>query len=233
MATDRFAELADLCVVPEPEPEPEPEQVDDSGGGGGQGTAEAEFWPMRAKLHDIQQHVASIRSAQIQLLSSAFSTGALREDLENRNAQVAELSSSLRSQLRTMGAELDAAESGDPEIARRSTSHRMRRNIHVTMTVKLVNAMGLYQDLQLWFHRATKVDAQRQLLVANPAATAEELEQVGEGSGEQIFARMIARGQAAAALEDVQQKHATIVQIERDVAEVHELMVELAEVSEQ
>ena len=98
------------------------------------------------------------------------------------------------------------------------------------MTVKLVNAMGHYQDLQIRFRQATQADAQRQLLVANPAASADELQQVCQGSGEQIFARMMVKGRAAAALEDVQAKHTTIVQIERDIAEVHALMVEVAEV---
>jgi hypothetical protein len=41
---------------------------------------------------------------------------------------------------------------------------------------------------------------------------------------------MVVKGRAAAALEDVQAKHTTIVQIERCIAEVHALMIEVAQV---
>lgn len=234
MATDRLLEATRSFNERLLQQEPEPESQVPAASANGVTAIEAEFRPMQLALNEIQRHLVGIRSTQTELFSSAFGAAALRESLDEANAAVGEIAERLKSQLREIERELAEAERLDPG-AKGSTAHRMRRNIHVTATVKLVNLMGVWQDLQLWFRQANGAHAQRQLLIAKPEATQEELTQVAEGSGEQIFARVMTNGNAAAAaLADVQAKHAAIVQIERDVAAVAQLMVELAElVSEQ
>ena len=220
MATDRLRELGPLPTLSaEPEPEPEP--------GAEPGMAAAiiaEFEAMRAGLDEIAEHSEALVAGHRKMLASTYDTAVLKDELERRNAAVSSVSERLRGTLREMGAELSRTEEHDPATAQR-TAHRMRRNIHVTVTVKLMNLMGEYQDQQLAFRQSQREAARRQMRAYKPNATEAELQEAAEGGG-QIFARLL-QGNSAA-LEDVQAKHDAIQRIEKDVAAVHALMVDLA-----
>lgn len=59
----------------------------------------------------------------------------------------------------------------------------------------------------------------------------QELQQVTEGDGQHIFTQMLesqAHARQAAALADVQAKHDEIIQLEKDIQELHNLIVDLA-----
>ena len=129
-----------------------------------------------------------------------------------------------------MDEQLKATVAADPEAAN-LTAYKMRRNMQVTATTKLVLLMGKFQDQKTRFKGLQQETAKRQLRLVKPDATEEEMQQVADGNGEQVFTQMLssqAHQRQAAALQDVQEKHEEILKLERGITELHDLIVDLA-----
>ena len=88
-----------------------------------------------------------------------------------------------------------------------------------------------YQDCQTKYKNKYQETVKRQFKIVKPDATQDEVDQVLEGGGDQIFTEhMLAsrNAQARAALEDVQEKHKDIQRLESSIQELHQLFVDLS-----
>ena len=209
---------------PEPEPEPQPQRQ----------AALEEFVQIKATLTRMEDNIAALHDAHRQLVSSTFDAADIRERIERLNTETSALATGANRRLKEIDVELKEALQREPQVGG-TTAHKMRRNMQVTATIKLVAILGKHQDQQTAFKQKEQETARRQLKLVKPDATEEELQRVAEGEGGQIFAQMLsAPGQqrSAAALQDVQDKHAAIVEIEKSINELHGLIVDLATLTE-
>jgi syntaxin 1B/2/3 len=229
MATDRLGEIGigigEGGLVCEPA-EPEPHQVVDLE----RGDAMAEFNEIKVAIGGIERDLADLKQVYQELGGAVFDAARLREKADQLGCEISQAGVKVKQRLQAMDGQLKAALEEDAQVAHQAT-YKMRRNMHMTAAAKLVLVMGQFQDEQAAFKAAQQKTARRQLKLVNPDATEQELQQVAEGNGQQIFAQMLAsqaHARQEAALADVRAKHDEIVKLEKDIGELHGLIVEVA-----
>jgi t-SNARE complex subunit (syntaxin) len=228
MATDRFAELGGtdptmVSVSLSEEPEPEPQEAARS-------DAMAEFLQIKDELTRVEAAIAELKAAHRELGGAVFDAIRTRERAEELGDEIALAGQQVRGRLKAINDQLKAAVAEDAEVVH-TTTHKMRQNMQMTATTKLVLLMGQYQDEQTAFKTTQQQTARRQMKLVKPDATEEELQKVADGNGEQIFTQMLASQahvRQAAVLEEVQAKHDEIMKLEQGIAELHQLISDLA-----
>lgn len=234
MATDRFAELGGATGLGAPPAgvgvalplagSPELAQM------GARSDAMEEFVQIKAILTQIERNLEELNAQHGQLSVAVFDAEKMRARIEELGAEISQGGLQVRLRLRAMDEELKATLAADPEAAY-SAAYKMRRNMQVTATTKLMLTMGKFQDQQARFKAVQQQTAKRQLRLVKPDATEEEMQQVADGNGQQIFTQMLssqAHQRQAAALQDVQEKHEEIIKLEKGINELHGLIVDLA-----
>jgi len=166
MATDRFAELgppvasSSLC---EPEPEPqESERID----------ALREFNEIKAAIAGIEAGVVELVQVHKDMGVAVFDAANAREKAEGLRDEIAQAGLQVKGRLKVLGDQLKAAQEVDAEVVHQ-VSHKMRRNMHMTATTKLVLVMGRFQDEQAAFKKTQQQTARRQLKLVKPDASEE------------------------------------------------------------
>ncbi|KYQ91273.1 t-SNARE family protein [Tieghemostelium lacteum] len=114
------------------------------------------------------------------------------------------------------------------------TEERIRVNMQKTLTLKFVDLMKEYQEIQNNYKNKYQEKLERQYLIVKPNATKEELQKVIEGGSDsqQIFAETILyenlHKEAQNALAYVKNRHNDIVLLERSIAELHQLFMDMS-----
>ena len=139
------------------------------------------------------------------------------------------LVTSVRDALKKMG-EQNAKESG-------SSENRIRSNMHNTLTVKFLDLATSYQEVQRKYKDKHTDKMRRQILIVNPSATEEQIQEAIESGSKDIFASQLVnteyKKEAEEALNYVQNKHKEIQKLEASINELHQLFVDMAVLVEQ
>lgn len=106
------------------------------------------------------------------------------------------------------------------------------------LSTSFIKALKSSQATQNVFRDKSRERLQRDYKIANPQATADELESIGAAEGsemmsQQIFTMDDRRVGAKQALEEMQERHQGIMNIERSILELHQLFVEMSSLVEQ
>ena len=116
---------------------------------------------------------------------------------------------------------------------------RIRENLCVTLTRKFVDVMKEYQSAQSKYKIDIKKKVKRQVQIARPEATEEEVEAIvrsGGGSGD-VFKNAILQGGASDAIQNSYQnaadKYQDVLALEASVAQLHEMFMDFAMLTEQ
>merc|ERR1712065_123115 len=93
--------------------------------------------------------------------------------------------------------------------------------------------MREYQELQTEYRNKYKDRVERQVRIVKRDATQEEIEEIVDGTGgTEIFAQLMLSSSAHAAAEnalaDIRERHDDIIRLERSIAELHQLFVDMA-----
>mmetsp|Transcript_32492 Transcript_32492/g.54771 ORF Transcript_32492/g.54771 Transcript_32492/m.54771 type:complete len:310 (-) Transcript_32492:344-1273(-) len=125
----------------------------------------------------------------------------------------------------------NAAAKQTPEI-------RIRENLANTLTRKFVDVMKEYQNAQTKYKTDIKKKVKRQVQIVKPDATVEEIDAVfkqGGGSGE-ILKSAILSGEAAESVRNaymnVADKYQDVLTLEASVAELHQMFLDFALLTE-
>lgn len=115
---------------------------------------------------------------------------------------------------------------------------RLRENMFNTLTRKFVDVMKEYQNAQTKYKTDIKKKVKRQVQIVKPDATTEEIDAVfkaGGGAGE-VFKTAILTGEAADsirnAFQNAQDKYRDVLILEASVAELHQMFVDFATLTE-
>lgn len=116
---------------------------------------------------------------------------------------------------------------------------RIRENICNTLTRKFVDVMKDYQNVQTKYKDDIKKKVKRQVQIVKPDATTEEIDAVlksGNGTG-QVFKNAILKGEASETIRNaymnVADKYQDVLALEASVAELHQMFLDFALLTEQ
>ena len=171
-----------------------------------------------------EQHGLSLGATSTE---EAADCSQLLSDLMNETDR---LTKSIRARLGTMEEENAAfAEEG----GKGSAEDRIRSNAYGTLTRKFIAVMREYQELQTEYRNKYKDRVERQVRIVKRDATQEEIEEIVDGTGgTEIFAQLMLSSSAHAAAEnalaDIRERHDDIIRLERSIAELHQLFVDMA-----
>ena len=125
----------------------------------------------------------------------------------------------------------------DPKA--KATDIRIRENLINTLTRKFIDMMKEYQSTQNKYKTEIKKKVKRQVQIVKPDASPEEIDAVlksGKGADE-VFKQAILQGEAADSIRNmymnVQGKYQDVLALEASVAEVHQMFLDLALLTEQ
>eukprot|EP01041_Mallomonas_annulata_P005452 gene5452-10959_t len=115
---------------------------------------------------------------------------------------------------------------------------RIRENLVNTLTRKFVDVIKEYQNAQQKYKTDIKKKVKRQVQIVKPDATSEEIDTViksGGGSGE-VFKNAILKGEAADPIRNaylnVVDKYQDVLTLEASVAELHQMFLDFALLTE-
>lgn len=115
---------------------------------------------------------------------------------------------------------------------------RIRENLVSTLTRKFVDVMKEYQSVQTKYKTEIKKKVKRQVQIVKADATSEEIDTIlKNGGADQVFKDAILKGEAADSVRNmymhVADKYQDVVTIEQSVAELHQMFIDFALLTEQ
>jgi t-SNARE complex subunit (syntaxin) len=115
---------------------------------------------------------------------------------------------------------------------------RIRENLVSTLTRKFVDVMKEYQSVQTKYKTEIKKKVKRQVQIVKADATSEEIDSIlKSGGADQVFKDAILKGEAADSVKNmylhVADKYQDVLTIEASVAELHQMFIDFALLTEQ
>lgn len=115
---------------------------------------------------------------------------------------------------------------------------RIRENLVSTLTRKFVDIMKEYQSVQTKYKTEIKKKVKRQVQIVKADATSEEIDTIlKNGGADQVFKDAILKGEAADSVRNmymhVADKYQDVLTIEQSVAELHQMFIDFALLTEQ
>jgi|EP00979_Chaetoceros_neogracilis_P015993 t-SNARE complex subunit (syntaxin) len=127
----------------------------------------------------------------------------------------------------------------ESEQTLKSSDMRVRENLGNTLTRKFIDEMKLYQSAQQKFKTDIKKKAERQILNMKSDATPEEVEEImkSEAGREGLFQQQILAGGVNDSIKQaytkVSTKYQDVLLLEQSVAELHQMFLDFALLTEQ
>lgn len=125
------------------------------------------------------------------------------------------------------------------EGALNASDLRVRENLNTTITRKFVDEMKVYQAAQQDYKNALKTKAKRQIVAVKPDATDDEVDQVmrSEGGREALMKQAVlsnsVNDQIQTTYAKVAGKYQDVLTLEQSVAELHQMFLDFALLTEQ
>ena len=115
---------------------------------------------------------------------------------------------------------------------------RIRENLVSTLTRKVVDVMKEYQSVQTKYKTEIKKKVKRQVQIVKADASSEEIDAIlRSGGADQVFKDAILKGEAADSVKNmymhVADKYQDVLTIEASVAELHQMFIDFALLTEQ
>jgi t-SNARE complex subunit (syntaxin) len=118
-------------------------------------------------------------------------------------------------------------------------SHRVRENLCNTLTRKFIDEMKSYQNAQQKYKNDIKNKVKRQVQIVKPDATDEEIDEVmrSEGGRDALYREKILAGgindNVKTTYAKVAGKYQDVLALEQSVAELHQMFLDFALLTEQ
>jgi t-SNARE complex subunit (syntaxin) len=115
---------------------------------------------------------------------------------------------------------------------------RIRENLVTTLTRKFVDVMKEYQTVQTKYKTEIKKKVKRQVQIVQPNATNEDVDLIiKSGGADQLVKNQILKGEANDSIKNtymmVADKYQDVLAIEQSVAELHQMFIDFALLTEQ
>lgn len=179
--------------------------------------------PIRESINTIKQLHAKIITEVSQTKSKEYS-----KKLDALLSATSRKARDVKDQLKALEVENAVYEE---KFGRNSAEFKIHLNMHGTVTKKFIELMHEYETTQGKYKSLLKERVARQVKVANPNATEEEVAEAVENGGANVFVDQVlskADQVAMNAYADVQSKHQDLMRLEASIKEVHQLFQDMA-----
>jgi len=197
------------------------------------GQASAQGTSFLSETVSIQEGIEQLNSKVRQIAALRLhSLGALQDEGEHDMARIEELSNETRmlsQQLRDRISKLETAPiDGDA---------RIRNNRIMLLRKNFLEAIQNYQRVEQEGRDKVRQRVERQVRIVNPDATAEEINTIVEGGGQQIFAQALTNStryaESRSAYREVEQRQQDLQRMEKTLAELAQLFIDMGTIVEQ
>eukprot|EP01117_Protostelium_nocturnum_P005167 TRINITY_DN1879_c0_g1_i1.p1 TRINITY_DN1879_c0_g1~~TRINITY_DN1879_c0_g1_i1.p1 ORF type:complete len:315 (+),score=117.46 TRINITY_DN1879_c0_g1_i1:166-1110(+) len=191
-----------------------------------------EVTSIKTGMTQIRKNIRQIEEVSSESLMSVGNdpgtsgNGQLEQLIESTNVEAGDV----RNKLKEMDVENKkmGAKKKNDELAQ----HRIRTNVHSTLTKKFLDLMQEYQEVQTKYKNKYKERVERQYKIVKPDATQAEIDEALESGNTQVFADKILDKQrhtaAKEALAFIENKHREILALEQSINELHQLFLDMA-----
>jgi len=180
---------------------------------------------VREQLKQTTKDIDEVRGLHSTILSSPTTDQITQDRLDL-------IMKTIQTNMRKLGAELkDIAKTASDQYSTgqiSSTELRMLRHIQESMIVQLRTAYEEFQSSRVTFEERWRSRIQRTLEIAGYNVSEADIDEAID-SGVQIFSKEFAETQSAKlALQDIQQRHTQMVEIEKSLVELRDMFVDLS-----
>ncbi|KAM4709802.1 syntaxin-2 isoform 1-T1 [Discoglossus pictus] len=181
---------------------------------------------IRNILTKISENVEEVKKMHSTILSAPNPEDKTKEDLENLNKEIKNLSNKVRTKLKVIEQSIEHEEN----VNRTSVNLRIRKTQHTVLSRKFGEVMTEYNETQIHFRERSKGRIQRQLEITGKTTTDEELEEMLESGNPSIFTSdIISDSQITRqALNEIESRHKDIMKLETSIRELHDMFMDIA-----
>lgn len=184
-----------------------------------------EIESIRGTIRQIEDNVTQIDRLHNRNLQAIGGDTSSRRELESITADTRSLQNRVRTAMRIL-------ENQYAQIPANHPDRPIRRQQMDNIKRRFMDQTKRYMQIEQTYQERSRARARRQLEIASPDATEEEIEQCLDTGNDAIFANAVLRsnrsGEARSALREVQARHQEIQKIERTMAELAQLMQDMA-----
>uniref|UniRef100_A0A7S1EC66 t-SNARE coiled-coil homology domain-containing protein n=2 Tax=Hemiselmis andersenii TaxID=464988 RepID=A0A7S1EC66_HEMAN len=189
---------------------------------------------VKAELGEIRGMMKEVKDLQAKIITevSKQKSKEYTETLDEQLRNISLKAKKIKGNLQRMQQAADEKFAQDKD----SAESRTHANMHGALTRKFVEVMGDFQEIQSTYKKHLRDRVARQVKVANPAATEDEIQKAVDTGGGDIFTdKLLSRADQTAlnAYADVQSKHEELIKLESSIREVHQLFMDMAILVEQ
>eukprot|EP00004_Rigifila_ramosa_P006631 TRINITY_DN174_c0_g1_i2.p1 TRINITY_DN174_c0_g1~~TRINITY_DN174_c0_g1_i2.p1 ORF type:complete len:284 (+),score=88.69 TRINITY_DN174_c0_g1_i2:2-853(+) len=172
---------------------------------------------MKGKMARIRQNLADITALHAKFLTAISKTEEKNDELERLMDDTNQLALECKTRLKDM-------EKKNKEFQGTAAEKRIRENMHGTLTKQFMELISQYQEKQTQHNAQIREKISRQVkITTNKDPTDEDVEKFVRGD-QQVFGQMLGK----AMLDDIRQRHEDILKLERSIAELHQLFVDMS-----
>jgi len=184
---------------------------------------------IKSALGKIKENIKSLQQKQGQALIAINADQTSKSSKEIQN--IIDLTNDVIKKVKDKLKQLDEENKQFEVKNKNSAENRIRKSMQQTLNKKFVDLMTEYQTAQQDYRTKYKERIERQYKIAKPEASTQEIAEVLEYGGENIFGDQIlsvSHSAAKNALLDIQERHKDILKIEKSINELHQLFVDMA-----
>ncbi|KAL2916623.1 hypothetical protein HK105_203735 [Polyrhizophydium stewartii] len=192
-----------------------------SAGGGGDFYSEVE--EIQASIDAINRNVSAIERLHNRALVgvSQDETNRINRDLDNVQNETSDLIADARRRLQRISNETKRLGGNDA---------RTRQAQQSVLAQKLMDAAQTYQNIQVAYKQKYRQRMEREIRVANPSATREEVERALDSNNGSVFAQQLLSsriGEQRRVLQEVQGRHEELRKMEQSIEELAQLFQDM------
>ncbi|PFH50655.1 hypothetical protein AMATHDRAFT_60616 [Amanita thiersii Skay4041] len=180
-----------------------------------------EISSIQGGIDQLHRNVATIEALHLRVADTIDDgTSRASQELDKIKSETRSLTTSLKDRIKKL------------ETVPAGTDAKIRQNQVALLRSKFLEAIQNYQRVEQDFRKRSKQRVERQLKIVKPDATAEEVNAVIEGGGDQIFTDALTvstrYGESRAAYRDVQQRQQDLRKMEETLAELAQLFNDMS-----
>lgn len=181
---------------------------------------------LKLKVNEIENHVRHISHLHGELLVKAVAPDAQRRELESLMEKVSSLSRHVQGNIKKIGTRLEQDET---KGSLNDADFRMHRTQYNSLIMRFNTIMDQYQLEQTTYRSRCKDRIKRQLKIVGKDKDDEEIDEMLNVNNPNIFSDEFGaqKQQSKQALDEIEQRHTDILQLEENMRELQEMFDEL------
>ncbi|KAI6653319.1 syntaxin [Oopsacas minuta] len=178
---------------------------------------------MKVLVNTIEKDIMTMKTIHSELLSRAISPDSQRRELDALRRNISSASLRVNSGIERLKGRV-TSEAGQ------SAEHRIRKAQMAALVKKFHAAMETYNEEQEYFKKKSKEKIYRHLKILGKNKTEQEIEAMIESEDPNVFSNdiMAQKLQSRETLNEIEQRHNDILDLEKDIMELQEIFRDLA-----